>query len=72
MQHSVCPVEKTLPEFEVSEPQRTWMQRLAIEKGGIQRVTDDQRQENTTKFWNACTFWYATFPFGYRSYLDTK
>lgn len=35
----------------------TWIQALSIEKGGIERVTPDQRQENVTHFWNACTFW---------------
>ena len=34
-----------------------WMKRLAVETGGIQRVTDADRAENTSKWWNACTFW---------------
>lgn len=34
-----------------------WVERLAVETGGIQRVTDEDRAENTTKWWNACTFW---------------
>lgn len=29
----------------------------AIETTGIQRVTDEDRKENTTHVWNACTFW---------------
>jgi hypothetical protein len=33
------------------------MKRFSIEHGGIQRVTEEERQENVTKFWNACTFW---------------
>lgn len=36
---------------------RTWTQRLAFETNGIQRVTDEERQHNPTKWWNACTFW---------------
>ena len=31
----------------------------AIETTGIQRVTDADRQQNTTHVWNACTFWYV-------------
>jgi hypothetical protein len=44
-----------------SQPQlASWMnmKRFSIEQGGIQRVTDEERQQNVTKFWNACTFWY--------------
>lgn len=38
---------------------QSWFsRRLSIEEGGIERVTDEERQENTTKFWNATTFWY--------------
>jgi hypothetical protein len=36
---------------------RAWAQNLSVETGGIQRVTDEERQTNTTKVWNACTFW---------------
>lgn len=36
-----------------------WVKRLAVETGGIQRVTDEDRAENTSKWWNACTFWYV-------------
>jgi hypothetical protein len=32
---------------------------LSVETSGIQRVTDEERQQNTTKVWNACTFWYV-------------
>jgi hypothetical protein len=37
-----------------------WVQNvlLSVETSGIQRVTDEERQHNTTKVWNACTFWY--------------
>jgi hypothetical protein len=34
-----------------------WAKNLSVETRGIQRVTDDERQTNTTKVWNACTFW---------------
>lgn len=34
-----------------------WVERLAVETGGIQRVTDEDRAKNTSKWWNACTFW---------------
>jgi hypothetical protein len=30
---------------------------LTVETSGIQRVTDEDRLENTTKVWHACTFW---------------
>ncbi|KIW27998.1 uncharacterized protein PV07_07690 [Cladophialophora immunda] len=30
---------------------------LTVETTGIQRVTEDERQQNTSKVWNACTFW---------------
>lgn len=30
---------------------------LSVETRGIERVTEDERQQNTTKVWNACTFW---------------
>jgi hypothetical protein len=33
--------------------------RFDIEEGGIERVTDEDRQQNTTKSWNAATFWYV-------------
>lgn len=36
---------------------RAWAKNLSVESGGIQRVTDEERQTNTTKVWNACTFW---------------
>lgn len=36
---------------------RYWVKRLAVETGGIERVTDEARLENTSKVWNACTFW---------------
>ena len=34
-----------------------WMKCLAVETGGIERVTDEDRAQNTSKVWNACTFW---------------
>jgi hypothetical protein len=37
-----------------------WAKHLAVETGGIERVTDEDRAVNTSKMWNACTFWYAT------------
>jgi len=37
-----------------------WAKNISLEEGGIQRVTDEERQTNTTKVWNACTFWYFT------------
>jgi hypothetical protein len=36
---------------------RAWAKNLSVELGGIQRVTDEDRQTNTTRVWNACTFW---------------
>jgi hypothetical protein len=35
-----------------------WLKTLSIETGGIERVTDAERAENTSKVWHACTFWY--------------
>lgn len=35
----------------------SWIRTLSIETGGIQRVTEEERQQNTTHVWNACTFW---------------
>lgn len=43
--------------FEPEEPS-SWIQsKLKVELKGIERVTDEERLHNTTKFWNACTFW---------------
>lgn len=36
---------------------KLWVQKLSIETGGIERVTDEERAQNTSKVWNACTFW---------------
>ena len=36
-----------------------WVKKLAVETGGIERVTDEERAKNTSKVWNACTFWSA-------------
>lgn len=30
---------------------------LSVETRGIERVTEVERQQDTTKIWNACTFW---------------
>jgi hypothetical protein len=35
---------------------------LSVETRGIERVTEEERQQNTTKVWNACTFWYIPPP----------
>ena len=40
---------------------KAWLKKLSVETGGIQRVTDAERADNTTKVWNACTFWYVFF-----------
>ncbi|TVY85309.1 Purine-cytosine permease fcyB, partial [Lachnellula suecica] len=34
-----------------------WAKSLSVETNGIERVTDEEREKNTTKPWNACTFW---------------
>jgi hypothetical protein len=34
-----------------------WLRSLSVETGGIERVTDEDRAKNTSKVWNACTFW---------------
>jgi len=34
-----------------------WAENLSVETNGIERVTEEQREQNTTKVWNACTFW---------------
>lgn len=36
---------------------RAWLKKLSVETGGIQRITDEERQQNSSKVWNACTFW---------------
>lgn len=37
---------------------KAWARTLSIEVvGGIQRVTEEERKQNTTHVWNACTFW---------------
>lgn len=67
---SQAPLDK--PQYsEATQKNQPWFHgRFDIEEGGIERVTDDQRLQNTTKFWNAATFWYdlASLP-GYRSVL---
>jgi hypothetical protein len=52
-------------EHETESPSKTqpWFpKRLSIEEGGIERVTDEERKEKTTKFWHAATFWYVHPP----------
>ena len=48
---------KTLP---VKTLSGSWLRSmlLTVETRGIQRVTEEERQQNTSKVWNACTFWY--------------
>ena len=49
--------QESVEEQKASGP--AWIYRaLSIETGGIERITDDDRQHNTTRFWNATTFWY--------------
>lgn len=36
---------------------KAWLKKLSVETGGIERVTDEDRAKNTSKVWNACTFW---------------
>jgi hypothetical protein len=50
--------EKTLPTTRLS---KTWLRSLllTVETSGIQRVTEEERRQNTSKVWNACTFWYV-------------
>ncbi|KAF2791828.1 hypothetical protein K505DRAFT_248050 [Melanomma pulvis-pyrius CBS 109.77] len=36
---------------------KLWIKKLSVETGGIQRVTDEDRAKETSKVWNACTFW---------------
>jgi hypothetical protein len=40
---------------------RGWLRSmlLSVETSGIERVTDEERKQNTTKVWHACTFWYV-------------
>ena len=34
-----------------------WLNKLSVETGGIERITDEVRAKNSSKVWNACTFW---------------
>jgi len=52
------PLDKPQVSEATQESQPWFHGRFDMEEGGIERVTDDQRQQNTTKFWNAATFWY--------------
>ncbi len=40
---------------------KSWLKSLllTVETSGIQRVTEEERKQNTSKVWNACTFWYV-------------
>ncbi|OOF91587.1 hypothetical protein ASPCADRAFT_399920 [Aspergillus carbonarius ITEM 5010] len=50
--------QESVEEQKASGP--AWIYRaLSIETGGIERITDDDRQHNTTRFWNATTFWFS-------------
>jgi hypothetical protein len=51
------PTQKETSEMESTKPNQPWFRKLSIEEGGIERVTDEERLHNTTKFWNAATFW---------------
>lgn len=51
-----------VPEGEVDKVKgsygiKLWIKKLSVETGGIQRVTDEDRVRETSKVWNACTFW---------------
>jgi hypothetical protein len=50
-------IHKTQSEPEAAQSVQPWYRKLSIEEGGIERVTDEERLQNTTKFWNAATFW---------------
>lgn len=53
------PLDKAQSDFSPVKNIQSWLpRRLSIEEGGIERVTDAERQQKTTKFWNATTFWY--------------
>ena len=43
---------------------------LKVETHGIQRVTEEERNQNTTKVWNACTFWYVILKLRAESGID--
>ena len=49
--------QKTPSDMDTAESSRPWYRRFSIEEGGIERVTDEERLQNTTKFWNCATFW---------------
>ncbi|KAJ5521220.1 hypothetical protein N7527_005335 [Penicillium freii] len=51
-------IRKPQSEPETVKPHRPFFNgRFSIEEGGIERVTDEERQQITTKFWHAATFW---------------
>ncbi|KAJ5053272.1 hypothetical protein NUH16_010342 [Penicillium rubens] len=53
-------IQKPQYETDTVKPHRPFFHgRLSIEEGGIERVTDEERQQNTTKFWHAATFWFS-------------
>ncbi|KAJ5669326.1 hypothetical protein N7462_010396 [Penicillium macrosclerotiorum] len=47
------------PSSHVKYSSQWFSEKLSIEESGIERVTDDERQERTTRFWNAATFWFS-------------
>jgi len=65
MARKSCFVPSSTEDFQVGSTEtpsnltgiKYWAEHLAVETGGIQRVTDEDRTENTSKWWNACTFW---------------
>jgi hypothetical protein len=53
-----------VPEGEMEKVQgatglKLWLKKLSVETGGIERVTDEDRAGETSKVWNACTFWWV-------------
>ena len=57
MSQSTAVTDKASGEKEPA-PDQPWFHKTpSIEEGGIERVTDEERQQNTTKFWHATTFW---------------
>ncbi|KAJ5166417.1 uncharacterized protein N7482_005198 [Penicillium canariense] len=60
MDHPAELSDKTQCDLTHDKRSHPWFPRcLSIEEGGIERVTDEERQQNTTKFWNAATFWFS-------------
>jgi len=57
MNNDSKPIHKTQSVSETAQSVQPWYRKLSIEEGGIERITDEERLQNTTKFWNAATFW---------------